>query len=354
MQPQIPLRGLIAARFVQALTAAKCDPIAAIAYAQGRRWHDTPAVVTALKAVAVNPLDTDTDSSLIGDAGRDVAELVRPLTIIGRLPGLRRVPFDTRLLDLTAYSEAGWVGEGNPLPITRASFTGERLAVRKVGASLVVTEELAKLSNPAAEGELTQDLARAPALEMDATFIDVNNAGSGIKPASITHGVTPRVSSGGTLADIDADFAALLSELDDAGSTLEFAAWVMRPRSAIHLSKLRGSGGALAYPEVTARGGRLFGLPVITSNAVPMQSTSGDPSQITLIDGSRVTVADDGESEINVSREATVQLNDAPETGAMEQVSLWQLNLVGVRVVRIVNWKARTGQAAAVLSEVEF
>src|SRR5262245_58974173 len=98
MQAHNPSRGLIAARFVAALAAARGDPVRALAIAQGQahRFRETPQVVAALKAAATDPLSTTMDSPLLREPGRDLAELARPLTIIGRLPGLRRVPFDVR------------------------------------------------------------------------------------------------------------------------------------------------------------------------------------------------------------------------------------------------------------------
>ena len=85
-------------------------------------------------------------------------------------------------------------------------------------------------------------------------------------PASVTYGAPSFVSSGASVTNIDEDLAALIQPLVDAGSDLTFAAWVMLPRTAIYLSRLRGTAdGALSFPFINAKGGVLAGLPVVTS-----------------------------------------------------------------------------------------
>lgn len=52
-------------------------------------------------------------------------------------------------------------------------------------------------------------------------------------------------------------------------------------------------------------------------------------------------MADDGGVSIDMSMEASVQMNDAPSAGAQSLVSLWQNNLVGIRAEQYINWAAR-------------
>jgi hypothetical protein len=128
----------------------------------------------------------------------------------------------------------------------------------------------------------------------------------------------------------------------------------MRPRTATYLSRLRGTGGAPAYPGIGAKGGVLLGLPVITSANVPVRAVTGDPSYIVLLDASAVALADDGESRLNVSLNASVQLDDAAAPGAQNLASLWQLGLLGIRAERIVNWKLRRAGFVQVLDGVTY
>lgn len=217
-------------------------------------------------------MNTADEAALLGPVGFDYAEFLRPQTIIGRLTGLRRLPFRTRMVSQSGGSMAYWVGEQAPKPITLSEFTGESMPVAKVASIAVITEELARSSAPSAESTISRDLSRAGSEAMDFAFIDPNNAGiPDVMPPSITNGAPQFPSTGATVGNIDEDLAKLIQSLIDAGSDLTFATWVMLPRTAIYLSRLRGSSdGPPAYPGVSARGGTLLGLPVITSGNVPV------------------------------------------------------------------------------------
>jgi hypothetical protein len=67
---------------------------------------------------------------------------------------------------------------------------------------------------------------------------------------------------------------------------------------------------------------------------------------VALIHGPSILFADDGGVNIDVSQEATVELNTvptSPPTASSVLISLWQQNLIGLRAERFINWKrART------------
>jgi len=67
---------------------------------------------------------------------------------------------------------------------------------------------------------------------------------------------------------------------------------------------------------------------------------------VALIHAPSILFADDGGVNIDVSREATVEMNTVPTspiTASSVYVSLWQANLIGLRAERFINWKrART------------
>lgn len=346
-------RGRLAALFFKSLAVARGNPIDATAYAQSQGYPG--AVLNALKA-AVGALDTDEAAVLLAPVATDYAEFLRPQTIVGRLIGMHRVPFRVRMVAQSAGTSAYWVGEKNPKPVTLAEFTGDTLPAAKVASIAIITDELARSSEPSAEVAISTDLRAAGAEALDIAFIDPANAGvSGIKPASITSGAPSFASSGATVANIDDDLAQLIQTLSDAGSDLSFAAWVMRPRTALHLARLRGgSDGAPSYPFITAKGGTLLGIPVLTSANVPTESSTGNPSSITLLDAAQISIADDGDSELSIAAHATVQMETEPQTGATEQVSLWQNGLIGLRGERMVNWRRRHPGVAAVLTGVTY
>lgn len=337
-------RGLSAVRFLRAMTVARNDPIGAQAFAESQNWSDRARIVQAIRS-AVDPLNTTTGAAMMGPVGADLVELVAAASIVGKLPALRRVPMNVRSIGMTAGASAGWRGEGAPIRVSALALASiGTLLPLSVAGIIVTTAELVRLSDPAVDAVLRRDLQRAMAAALDSAFIDAGNAGDpGAKPASVTNGATPIPSTGNSIAAIGADLHGAITALLDAGGDISAAAWIMHPRSAAFLSGLRGTTGGPVHPDITPLGGRLIGLPVITSASVPIAATTGEPTSITLLDSSGVTYAQDG-AHLEVALHASLQLDDAPSGDPAEQISLWQENLAAWRGVLYTNWSvARAG-----------
>jgi hypothetical protein len=71
---------------------------------------------------------------------------------------------------------------------------------------------------------------------------------------------------------------------------------------------------------------------------------------VALVNASDVYLSDEGGFNISVSREASLQMDSAPDnptTATTVLVSLWQRNLVGFLAERTINWaRRRTGSVA--------
>jgi hypothetical protein len=95
--------------------------------------------------------------------------------------------------------------------------------------------------------------------------------------------------------------------------------------------------GAQAFPGLTAQGGNLLGIPVVTSNVVG--------AQIVAAHAPSILFADDGQTEIDVSEEASLQMDSVPANptdSTTVLVSLFQRNMVALRADRFITWlKAR-------------
>jgi HK97 family phage major capsid protein len=352
MNPTI--KGLLAARILKSLAVARGDPVQAVAYAAGQSWANGHVVQGVLKA-PMEAHNSSDEAALIQPAGTDFAEYVRPLSVIGRLVGLRLVPFLTRLVGQSQGATASWVGESSPKPLTTAAFTeGTTLTGKKVISEAVVSLELVRLSNINAEMFLLLDLARACGAALDQALLDPSNSGTDDKPRSVTFGAPTFTSSGSTSTAIDSDLQDLIGSLVTFGSTLEAATWVMRPQTAAFLASKRGNdGGAPAYPSLTARGGMLLGLPVLTSPAMMSPGSPGE-SAIVLLDADAVLLADDKEARLEVGHHASLELSDTPAGGATQMVNLWQNNLAALRAERSIAWATRRSGAAATLTDVAY
>lgn len=350
--------GQIAVRMLKTIVAQKASAQDPDAFIDRQGWVDGELVRSSLYIAAKSAVGASDGSDMLqhSPANDDYAAALREITVFDRLQG-RKVPLLVRLFDGDG-AVGYWVEESKPIPFSRSTITGSALDRRKVGAMCLVPNEL--LNDPSAEGEerFAADLVNAGAAAIDGALLDPTNAGSASKPAAITSDATPLVSTGATLANIDSDLKLMLKELTDAGSNLLNAKWILSPRTAIYLSMARGTGGALAYPNVTAAGGTLAGLPVIVSGNVP---NGGSPfeTSIILVDTDNFVYADEG-VQVDLSSQATVEMSDAP-TGATDTpvaassylVSLFQEECTAIRIVRRCSWKMRK-PTVALLTDVAY
>jgi hypothetical protein len=123
---------------------------------------------------------------------------------------------------------------------------------------------------------------------------------------------------------------------------------VMTSSQAMRLGLMRNSLGNKEFPDIGINGGSVEGVPVITSENIV--ATGGSPTDgypIVALNAPEILLADDGGVSIDVSREASLQMNDAPdspETTSTILVSLWQRNMVAIKAERFITWKkGRTG-----------
>ena len=155
--------GIKMARFVIARLASRYDGTDAATYAE-RRWNDsTPEVALALKAAVVAGSTTDATwaKPLVNPAVTDdFLPLLRAATIIGKIAGLRKVPFNVNVPAQTAGGVVSWVGELKPKPVSAMAFAMENLGFNKVAAIVVLSQELVRFSNPSAEAVVRDSLVR--------------------------------------------------------------------------------------------------------------------------------------------------------------------------------------------------
>ena len=291
----------------------------------------------------------------------DLAGLVRPQTIIGRLAGAKRLPFLSRTIGLSAGTTAYWRQAGVAVPVSGATFAAPTLLDRKaVHAMLVTTDEFLRESSPIAERALVADLVRAIAVAIDAALLDPSNSGDDSTPAAIT--TTGSVAStGSTLAQIDADLRGAAEELASSGADMMSAVWAMHPRTATFLAALRGTGGAPAFPDLGVNGGTVFGLPVLVSAGVPMDADTAALTQISLISADALAIADEGETSLFMSRDATIEMADdptgsgiAPAAATKQLVSMFQSNSVAIMASSYLNWAPRRSVVAATIHDVAY
>ena len=100
-----------------------------------------------------------------------------------------------------------------PKPLSELAFDADALEPTKVACSVVISEELARFSSPAADTLIRTELAGALNALVDGTLVGTA-AGSASKPAGILDGVTPVASTGSTPAALAADLAAAAAGME--------------------------------------------------------------------------------------------------------------------------------------------
>lgn len=363
-------KGTSFTRFAMALMAGKGNLMQSAEIA--KRWSDqTPEVETVLKAAVAAGTTTDATwaAPLVEyqNMASEFAELLRPATIIGRIPGMRNVPFNIKVPRQTGGSSAGWVGEGKPKPVSALAFDQISLGHAKLAGIVVMTDELVRFSNPSAEAIVRQDLIDTIVQTMDKDFVDPANAGTAnVKPASITHGVTPVVATGTTADHVRADVQALMGKFVTANMSLAGAVWIMTEMQALALALMLNPLGQREFPEIQINGdsgGRFFGLPVVLSENIPAQVDNAGPpatvagSRIILAKASEILLADDGETLLDASNQASLEMDSAPTsppTATTVLVSLWQHNMVGLRAERFINWTKRRPGAVQYIDSANY
>jgi HK97 family phage major capsid protein/HK97 family phage prohead protease len=300
-----------------------------------------PAGMTTVAAWAGNLVDQTNLAS-------EFLEFLRPQTIIGRIPNLRRVPFNIRITGQTTGAVAGWVGEAKGKPVTSFSTNAQTLLYTKIAAIAVITQELARFSSPSAEALVRDELARAVIERMDIDFIDPAQAAvAAVNPASITNGVTPLTSAGTSADNIRTDIQNLLEQFVLNNMNATNVVLIMPNTLALAASLLVNSLGQPEFPGLTMNGGTLAGLTVITSQYAANQSGSGN--LVIALDPTAILLADDGRVDLSTSMEASIEMSDAPTnaSGAVPVpttlVSMYQTNSIAIKAERFINWlKART------------
>jgi len=251
------------------------------------------------------------------------------------------------------------VGQGAPKPVTKFDYTATNLTWAKVAAISVLTDELIRFSNPSAEALVRSSIADALRERLDIDFIDPGKAAvANVSPASITNGVAPISSSGSDETHVRADLRALWAPFIAANIAPTTAVYIMSSTTALALSLMVNALGQRAFPDISMNGGTLLGIPVIVSEYA--RNTGGSAGGLVILaNASDIWLADDGGFTLDASREASLQMDDAPTlnsaTGTEAQVvSMFQTNSVALRAERFINWQKRRSAAVSYLDAVTW
>jgi HK97 family phage major capsid protein len=346
-------KGIGVARMAIAMMRSGGNPYMAVQLAN-KHWPDS-GVGEYIRTV-VDAGDTTTSgwaSQLVPSAaqlGSEFLEMLRDRILIGRIPGLKKVPFNIAVPLQSGGGTYGYIGEGAPKPVTKPTYGSATLRFEKAAGIIVITEELARFSNPDAELLVRNEMLEGLTRFFDGVFLSANAGVSNVQPAGILNGISSTAVTGTTAAKFRVDFNTIMqkhitNKRDPARLVL-----LMSSGMAMSLASMVNSLGQPDFPTINAQGGSFLGVPIVASGVVG--------TSIVLIDPGDILIAEDPAIRIDVSREASVEMDDAPAQGEQSPVttistlkSFWQNNLVGIRAEQFRTWKvARTSAVEYLVS----
>jgi HK97 family phage major capsid protein len=173
----------------------------------------------------------------------------------------------TRFPIVVADPAAGWVSEGNEIPVTDADVDELVVQPRKLAALTIASNELVADSDPSAVELLGAGIVRDMQVRLDSAYFGnvVTNGPSGIQ--SVTGVQT--VAAGTSITNLD-PFAEAISKAENVGaSDLSFVA---HPDTLLVLSKIKSGTGfntpLLGVDATSPTKRSILGVPITWSPAV--------------------------------------------------------------------------------------
>jgi hypothetical protein len=285
-------------------------------------------------AVTAQPLV----GSVFADYRSTAAAFVSALANIGVFDrllanGMRRLPLETLTTGAVSIGAIGAVvSEQSAKAISRLSITSSTTTVRKAVAAVIVTNELARVTEDV-NSVIGQELRNACIAAIDSQFV-----------AIATSGVSAVNSLGSSAAGFRADLGNALNSISVDQTSRLFI--VMTSQNAKALAALGDAAGSAnsAFPDMSPRGGLISGIEVIVSDAL-------SANQWILVDASSFAAAS-GDLALSPFRHTSIQMEtspDSPPSGATNLLNLWQLNMTALVAERFfICERLRTGSVAVV------
>jgi hypothetical protein len=226
---------------------------------------------------------------------------------------------------------AGFVQEGQPIPVYQLSEAPIQLQPHKVATIATLTREMVEGSN--AESIISDALSRSTGLALDAVFFG-SAAATAAAPAGILNGVAPLTAS--TNTDSYGGFAEDVSALINAVSAVGGKGPYLFIGSPGRITTMR-----MHY----ATGENPIDYDVIMSNAVG--------NNLVVIAPKALSAVIDANPTIETSNAATLVMDTAPgtpgQTGYSEK-EMWQTDSLAIKVRWPVTWAVRNLAAVAYLT----
>jgi hypothetical protein len=334
--------GVAFGRFMQALIAADGDSGGAKQFVAATRWSNKAQLIEALDAtlrIKAGVAAMGTGDLPLWPVVDDFLALLRPASIALQMQGfMHACPFGAALYSTLSGAGGATLAEGAAIPLSALAFEQPWvLRNRKVGAMTTHTQDAARIMTVSASKAIAVDITNAAAAAENTAFA------SPWVSSSVFNGA-PQLSISGTAgSNVVSDLKALFGLV--AGAWRVGTHLIMSVHDALFLAGLTGTNGSPLFPNIGPMGGTLWGVPVLVNAALENSAVSPPSRYIGLVDAQSVFYADDKQVDLQVSTQATLQMDSAPSMPA-QQVGMFGASMIATKSVRYMGWYARPGSTA--------
>jgi len=235
-----------------------------------------------------------------------------------------------------------FVAENAPIPVRKASFRSTALGPKKLAVISAFSAEVSSGTGGEMEDTIKDAMLEDSAVLLDTRLLDDQPA-SDVRPAGLLNGATVTPS-----ADMATDLRAALAPILTAGGGRKLV-WLVNPLQALSLCTVTNGSGGLLYPNADER------LPlggVIVSPNVP-------DGTLIVLDAFDFATAADAVPQFRVSEEGVLHMDNDPDplvdtTMASPITSLFQMDLLAVRMVQQLNWAMRRPDMVSAITGIAW
>lgn len=239
----------------------------------------------------------------------EIIELLTPMTAVRSLnPTLAPLPNGSLTLPkIAGGATASYIGEQQNLPKSEVTAGQVKLAAKKLGCVVPISNDLMRYASASADAIVRNDIVRALGQAEDSAFI--RGTGTAFTPKGLRNWTVAANTFGANatvnLANVTDDLKKLLGLLEDANVRMLRPGWIGHPRSFRYLQFVRDGNGNFAFKSEIEQG-RLLNYPFRATTLVPKNLGGGsDESELYFADFADVVIADVPMIVLEVSSEAT-------------------------------------------------
>ena len=247
-------------------------------------------------------------------------------------------------------STAYWVGEAGAL--TKSELAGGMIELKasKLGAQVVLSNELLRFASPDIESQIEKDLLSEMALKEDAAFL--RGDGTGNTPPSfktLIHADNKfDMTATPTYITVEKDLTNAIYLMRTANIPMTKPSWFFSPRTESFLFTLRDADGHAMYRDEMLSRHTILGIPYKVTSQIPDNleyKTVTNCSEIFLVDMDQVLIGQSYDTQIEFFRNGAYGTGESLVSGITTDESV-------VRALMMTTLGLKYAKAGAIINGV--